>query len=255
MKLFFSEFQPDYEKYHFPYQVYLFKEDFDDIEQIYDSGFLPTRIDKNIFNLCRSTRVLLNEFKLSSENRRILRKTEFLKLEMHSLKNFSYDYKIGKMALDFYNTRFKKGVMSAQKIKWLFKESFYNSVFVFFDKQNSLPIGYSLCYFGKNIIHYAHPFYKIEYFKNNIGMGMMLKSIIFAKEKNVKKIYLGTCYEESALYKTQFTGFEFFDGVSWNKDLNVLKERIRTFNHSHFFSQKEKRKEMLNKVKNSIRQT
>ena len=39
--------------------------------------------------------------------------------------------------------------------------------------------------------------------------------------------YLGTCYLESALYKTQFAGAEFFNGFRWSSDLKELKYILR----------------------------
>ncbi|MGZ8898777.1 MAG: hypothetical protein ACXW3Z_01660, partial [Limisphaerales bacterium] len=36
-------------------------------------------------------------------------------------------------------------------------------------------------------------------------------------------LYLGTCYSERALYKTQFSGFEFFNGFRWSTHLAELK--------------------------------
>ena len=35
------------------------------------------------------------------------------------------------------------------------------------------------------------------------------------------------CYLENALYKTQFAGAQFFNGVRWSKDLKELKYLIR----------------------------
>ena len=40
-------------------------------------------------------------------------------------------------------------------------------------------------------------------------------------------VYLGSCYSRNALYKTQFAGAEFFNGVRWSEDLEELKYLIR----------------------------
>lgn len=109
MRFFFSEYKADYSKYHFPYQVLLAREEADDINKIFDMGFLPSRSKLNLYYLARGLRVNLSKFELTSENRRILRKTEYLKLEVKNLKEFDYDYTIGKLGKDFYEKRFGEG--------------------------------------------------------------------------------------------------------------------------------------------------
>ena len=43
----------------------------------------------------------------------------------------------------------------------------------------------------------------------------------------MKHLYLGTCYSQTALYKTQFAGAEFFNGFRWSDDLDELKFIIK----------------------------
>ena len=40
-------------------------------------------------------------------------------------------------------------------------------------------------------------------------------------------MYLGTCYSQTALYKTQFAGAEFFNGFRWSGDMDELKFIIK----------------------------
>ena len=94
MKLFFSEFKEDYQKYHFPYQVWLLKEEADDVGKIYASGFLPIRSLPDVYYLSRSLRVDLSQFSLSSENRRILKKTENFSAELLPLAQFFYNTEV-----------------------------------------------------------------------------------------------------------------------------------------------------------------
>jgi len=51
----------------------------------------------------------------------------------------------------------------------------------------------------------------------------MLEAVNWAKESGKEYLYLGTCYEESALYKTEFKGVEFFNGFRWSDNLEELK--------------------------------
>lgn len=236
MKLFFSEYQPDYSKYYFPYQVYLVKDESDNLDDIYNMGFLPSRAKLNLFYLARSIRVNLQNFEQSSENRRVMRKVEYLKLEIKSLEEFEYNYKIGKLGSDFYKQRFGKGVMSAFRIKWLFTQGACSHVLVYYDKRkDNKIIGYCLVTKTDKLIHYAYPFYDVEYIKENAGMGMMLKAICRAKDSKSDYIYLGTCYTESSLYKTQFSGVEYFNGFGWSEDIKELKNLVRVAKKGHMF--------------------
>jgi len=55
---------------------------------------------------------------------------------------------------------------------------------------------------------------------------MMTSAVAEFAERGFQYLYLGSCYLENALYKTQFAGAEFFNGVRWSKDLKELKYLI-----------------------------
>jgi hypothetical protein len=233
MKLFFSEFPPSYQKYYFPYQVYLIKEKGDDIASLYENGFLPSRIREDLYYLARGLRINLQEFVLSSENRRILRKTDYLSMYTSTAADFNYDYRIAKLGKDFFDSKFGKGTMSAYKIKWLFTSGAYSHVFVYQDKAKENTIGYCVGMMLSGILHYAYPFYDTSYTDQNMGMGMMLRAIITAQQQGLKYAYLGTVYTEASLYKTQFKGCEYFTGFGWNSDVDELKQLIRSSSNGH----------------------
>ena len=58
-------------------------------------------------------------------------------------------------------------------------------------------------------------------------MFMMTSAAALFAERGYKQFYLGTCYSQTALYKTQFAGAEFFNGFRWSDDLDELKFIIR----------------------------
>jgi len=89
----------------------------DNIDKVYDDGFVFTRVGKGVMQQTRSVRIDLSKFSLSSENRRILKKITTLDLKSIALPLKDYDYKLGKLAKDFYENKFGMGVMSAQRIK------------------------------------------------------------------------------------------------------------------------------------------
>ncbi|MCL5090744.1 MAG: hypothetical protein M1514_01905, partial [Patescibacteria group bacterium] len=110
MKLFFGEFKPNYKNYYYPYQVWLLKEEGDEIEKIYQNGFLPIRNKPNVYYLSRNVRVNLSEFELSSENRRILKKTEDIESDLLWLHEFSYTAEVQKFCKGYSEKRFGQGV-------------------------------------------------------------------------------------------------------------------------------------------------
>jgi len=237
MKLFFGEFQANYEKYHFPYQVWLVKEKGDDVSKIYEAGFLPIRSLKDVYYLCRSVRVNLDKFGLSSENRRILRKTENFSYELTKLSQFDYKPGVQKVCKDWFNQKFGKGKISAAAIRRIFTAGIFTHVFVW--KLGNRTTGYAIVFINEDLLHYAHVFTDPNFSKSNLSVRMMLETVTWAKENDKKYAYLGTCYTESALYKTEFSGVEFFNGFKWSQDLKELKYLLGRKREGYLFQDKE----------------
>ncbi len=194
----------------------------------YNQGFLFTRVSKGNMYQTRSLRIDLSKFELNSENRRILRKNEELKYEFIKLPYPNYSWEIHKLGKTFYETKFGDSIMSASKIKELFTDeskSNLNAVFKY-EFQNKIA-GYSLCYVNDEIMHYAYPFYDLEIAKEqNVGMGMMLNAISWAKDNGKKYVYLGSVVESKSKYKLQFDGLEWWNETEWSGDLEKLKQII-----------------------------
>ncbi len=224
----FKEYQGKSKEYQYPYNVYLTRENKDEISKIYNLGFLPTRIEKDLFYLARNVRIDLKKFEPTSENRRVLKKTQGLELENIKLKNIDYEYSIGNVALEYFKEKFGRKIISTQKLKWLFESGFFTNL-IKYTKANE-EVGYCITMESDNLLHYAYPFYKKEFLNTNIGIGMMLKAIIHAKEENKQYIYLGTTYTKDSLYKLQFKGLEWFNGQVWDNDIEKLKELIKKEN-------------------------
>ena len=124
------------------------------INKLYEQGFVFTRIEKGLLNQTRSIRINLKDFKLTSENKRILKKTEDIKLEHTSLPYLDYHWSVAKLAKDFYEKKFAKNIFSANKIKEILttKKNNFNKLFIY--KENNKNIGFAICYETKNILHY-----------------------------------------------------------------------------------------------------
>ncbi len=226
---------------------------------LYDEGYVFTRRGKGVMDQTRSLRIDLSRFEMSSENRRILRKTEGLELKMECLPYSNYHWSIGKLAKDFYDEKFGGGTFSANKVRELLSsgDSSFNVLFSYVilserneervtevegshEKQGdpSTPLrsaqddsgvaGYAICYENNELLHYSYPFYALDLTPYaSMGMGMMLRAISYAKDTNKKYVYLGSAQRSTDTYKFQFKGLEWFDGKEWVDDFEDLKKILK----------------------------
>lgn len=201
----------------------------ENISSLYSEGFVFTREEKGSMDQTRSVRIDLAQFELSSENRRILRKTDEIQMETIPLPYSDYHWSIGKLAKDFYTEKFGDGTFSANKVKELLTDpdnSNFNLLFTY--SYNKEIIGYAICYANEDMLHYSYPFYELSNVSQftNIGLGMMTKAIQWAKDNGKKYIYLGSAQRPTDTYKFQFEGIEWFDGEKWNDDFEKLKKEL-----------------------------
>jgi hypothetical protein len=95
---------------------------------------------------------------------------------------------------------------------------------VFTDSTCGKEIGLVTLYLEPPFLaYYYYAFYDLNYYRRNLGMHMMTYAAVFFAGERFEFLYLGTCYQPTALYKTQFTGAQFFNGVRWSEDLTELK--------------------------------
>ncbi len=188
---------------------------------MYSHGYVFTRLGKGMMQQTRSVRIDLSKFQLTSENKRILKKTAEMNAPIANLLPLKdYDFKLGKLAKDFYDTKFGPGIMSAQKVKEMLtdvEKSNFNLLLQFG------VMGYSICMKNSSILHYSYPFYDLNVASKDTGLGMMIRAIEYAKAANLKYIYLGSLQRPSDTYKLQFDGLEWFDGKEWQTDLEAVK--------------------------------
>jgi len=204
--------------------------DFSDqnIETLYNEGFLFTRVYRGDMYQTRSLRVNLSKFEPNSENRRVLKHNESIAFSTAAIPYADYSWKIHKLGKDFYSTKFGEKTFSAQKIKELITEkenSNFNKLLIY--KEDQQAIGYCIAFENENILHYCYPFYNLDTNIKNLGLGMMLKALIYAKENNKKYVYLGSASRPTDTYKLQFEGLEWWDGKSWQTDLEKLKKELK----------------------------
>ncbi|HUA69049.1 MAG TPA: hypothetical protein VMA13_10935, partial [Candidatus Saccharimonadales bacterium] len=180
------------------------------------------------FYLCRQVRVNLARFKPSSENRRILRKGKGVKVELVPRDQYRYTPERRQFFKTYADIKFGKDVMTFERLDALFDSPIISHLLVFTDIETGKEVGVATLYLeGKALAFYYYAFYDLNYYGRNLGMFMMTSAAALFAETSVKYLYLGTCYSETALYKTQFAGAEFFNGFCWSDELDELKFIIR----------------------------
>ena len=228
MKLLFSEQNSDYEHYQFPYAIWAVPEEGESPSDIFDAGFLPSSRDLDRFYLCRQVRVNLAKFKPSSENRRILRKGAGIEVKLVPRDKYDYTPERRQFFKTYADIKFGKDVMTFERLDALFGSPIISHLLVFTDAKTGAEVGVATLYIeGRELAYYYYAFYDLNYYARNLGMFMMTSAVALFTERGFRHFYLGTCYSQTALYKTQFAGAEFFNGFRWSDDLDELKFIIK----------------------------
>jgi arginyl-tRNA--protein-N-Asp/Glu arginylyltransferase len=228
MKLLFSEQNSDYDNYQFPYAIWALPENGETPADLFNAGFLPSSRYLDRFYLCRQVRVQLTGFKATSENRRILRKGDGITAKLVPRSQYDYTPERRQFFKTYADIKFGKDIMTLARLDSLFSTPIISHLLVFTDDQTGNEIGAVTLYLeGTALAYYYYAFYDLNYFNRNLGMFMMTSAVTEFAARGVKHLYLGTCYSENALYKTQFAGAEFFNGFRWSADLAELKFIIR----------------------------
>jgi arginyl-tRNA--protein-N-Asp/Glu arginylyltransferase len=228
MKLLFSEQNSDYDHYQFPYAIWAVPESGESPSDIFNAGFLPSSRNLDRFYLCRQVRVNLTKFKPSSENRRILRKGDGIDVKLVPRDKYDYTPERRQFFKTYADIKFGKDVMTFERLDGLFSSPIISHLLVFTNVKTNTEVGAATVYIeGKELAFYYYAFYDLNYYARNLGMFMMTSAAALFAERGVKHLYLGTCYSQNALYKTQFAGSQFFNGFRWSDDMDELKFIIR----------------------------
>ena len=233
MKIFRSESFVDYSTYTFNYALYCIKENQIELPEIYNKGFLPysnnIELEQEIYYLARSLRVNIGSFKETSENRRVIRKIKEKKPNFTLIPIADFDIlntKFQKFCLNFASNRFSESI-SKERLNYILNAKSISHIFEFTFEQQK--VGYVIAIIENGILHYWFAFFELNYQKYSLGKYMMFSVIDWAKNNNLKYVYLGTSYGEKSLYKVRdFKGLEFFDGNQWNNDMKLLKSKCKT---------------------------
>jgi len=182
------------------------------IELNYQQGLLPQRNQKDLWYQDSSSRSNLSQFNLSSENRRILKKTDNFSFIKTDLKDFKFDLNIQKEIFSWIKQLGWEFPISS--VKKIFSNHIFNVIYTWYDENNQI-VAYSICYFSESISHIAYVFYNPKYNHSNLPIRLVLQTIIDSDEQNLQFCYLGRFSPETGFYKRNMPGFEYFKDNQW----------------------------------------
>lgn len=184
------------------------------IEDNYNLGFLPQRNDKNFWYFDTSSRSNLSNFQISSENRRIINKTQDFSFKFLPLSSFDFTPSIQKTI--FHWIKQLNWDFPISSVKKIFTDHIFNYVYIWKDKDEQV-VAYTICYFSSNIGHVAYVFYNPTLNHSNLPIRLVIQTIIDSHDKNLKYCYLGRFSPDCGYYKRNMPGFEYFNNNNWIK--------------------------------------
>jgi hypothetical protein len=246
MKIFLSESAADYSRYLYPYVVWALREEGEAPADLFNAGFLPSAKNLKQFGLCRNVRIDLAKFSPSSENRRILRKGTGIVMKLVPRAEFELTPARKEFYLNYAAVRYGAGVMPAERLELVFSPPVCTHLLVFTDAATGTELGATVLYLEPpRVAFYRFSFYDLNHANRSLGLYLMTAAVEFFVAEKFQHLYLGTCYSERALYKTQFAGMEFFNGFRWSQNLAELKFLVRRDPQKHLLESAEYRDEFF----------
>lgn len=178
------------------------------IKDCYLQGLLPQRNKKGLFYKQTSCRSNLKAFKLSSENRRILKKTNNFSFTSLPLLDFNYTHQFQSKISSW--TKSLNWKFPTSSIKTIFQNHIFNTLYIWKDNNNN-QVAYSICLFKNTFSHIAYVFYHPQYQKSNLPIRLTLQTVIDSHQQGLTYCYLG----RFAYYKRTMPGFQNFVNGSW----------------------------------------
>lgn len=229
MKQFQSEFSHSYRCYSFGYCNYAIREKGDKLSDLYSAGFVPFSAAPNVkdlFYMARSVRVVLSDWNLNSENRRVLKRFPELKRKVFPMKQFSKDdQRFLEFCETYFYKRHGKGIMPRERVKHIL-DTIVTHVIEYRLGSEGL-VGYVFLVEDDELCHFLFSFYDLNYMNKSLGMHLMIDIVRYAQDSDKKFCYLGTAYGKRGIYKTNFEAIEFWNGSRWLRDSKALRKRCR----------------------------
>jgi arginyl-tRNA--protein-N-Asp/Glu arginylyltransferase len=221
--------KPDFDSYITRADTQFIAREGGHLESLYDAGYLPYSSSKgvhDVFYSARSARVVLPEFAMTSENRRIARKFDgqFTKHRMPA-HEFARGDEFYAFVLGYFARRHGANVMPRERLELLLSSGLISTVTEY--RKGASVAGYVLEVESGAMRHYWYSAYDLSLAQQSLGLWLMLDCIRDAAAAGLAHYYLGTVYGPKALYKTNFEPLEWRDGSTWSRDLRLLKEKSR----------------------------
>jgi hypothetical protein len=184
------------------------------IEENYFHGLLPQRNNSQFWYFDTSSRSNLVNLQLTSENRRIINKTNNFTFEKIPLKNFSFTPDIQKTIYSWIKKLEWNFPISS--VKTIFTNHIFNYLYIWKDNSGQ-TIAYSICYFSTSVSHIAYVFYNPQHNHSNLPIRLVLQTIIDSYDNKLKYCYIGRFSQSVGYYKRNMPGFEYFENGNWIK--------------------------------------
>lgn len=183
------------------------------LEQNYLSGLLPQRNNKNTFYFDSSCRSNLKNFQLTSENRRIIKKTQDFQYQLLDLDSNIYTPIVQKQIKNWVKQLGWDFPISS--VKYVFTQHIFNKVYIWTKDQNI--IAYGIGYFDKTYSHIAYVFYDPVFSHSDLPIRLVLQVVIDSHQLGLNYCYLGRFNQETktGYYKRNFPGFEYYQNNQW----------------------------------------
>lgn len=239
MRIAFSECAPEYSNYVFPYHVWAFLEEGETPATAFAGGFLPARYDLSRFYLARSVRINLAEFRLTGRIRYVQRRCAHISGELLERAAFTYSEPWQRLCDGYFSAQQNAAEHRRGQFVSMLDAPIATHVMAFTDTTDGRPVGLVLLYLDGAVAQYCIPIYDPAYLPISIGNHILATALAEFQERGLDHAYLGTCYSTGSLYKTRFTGMEFFNGYAWSSDrdeLHFLLERQAELTGCHLLT-------------------
>ncbi|SDW23443.1 Acetyltransferase (GNAT) domain-containing protein [Amycolatopsis xylanica] len=235
MKVAFSEVAPDYTHYVFPYHVWGFLEEGEDVGSAYAQGFLPAAYDLSRFYLTRSVRVDLHRFEETGRTRYVRRRCASIDHALVPRGEFDLSPEWRELAEKYYATQEISVEYRRSRFFEMLDSPWCTHVMAYTDGDR--PAGLVPLFVRDGVVQYGIPVYDPSLRSISIGYHMMAAALGQLRSAGFDHVYLGSCYTAGDLYKTRFAGFQFFNGYQWSEsreELHFFVDRRPEVTGQHF---------------------
>jgi len=169
-------------------------------------------------NSCKSIRIMVNGFKLSKSNKRIINKNKNLFTKRLTNNPSIEQFKLFKRYLEFKHSNSEMNEMKYEDYCKMFNSPGIETKILEYFYNNKL-IACVISDFLKDSISMVYSFYSDFFLRNSIGKFVILEHFLLAKELGKEYVYLGYWVEGSNKmdYKNKFNSSQILKDNKWIK--------------------------------------